>query len=168
MRSLSSTHTPPSPVPQSATSAKSTTSQPLPAPPSSVASLPPMYAAPVAPPPSEASYRPRRTTIAHHSRNDSMNSIGKRSIPLSLSDQLYRIYEENPGTFFEAPTGVPDNTPKTSHAGTSTCSSPRSDRTNLQPTVFNLPKIIERLEQLPPPSVSRCSSPPSSITGESS
>jgi hypothetical protein len=169
MLSPPASRTPPSSAPDSAASGVSPTAYPPP-PPDSIAILPPAFVAPPPPPPpppTEASYRARRNTLTHRHRSDSISGIGKRSNP-PFGEYVFRIHEENPGSFFEAPTDVPDNTPKTSHAGASTCSSPRSDRTNLQPKVLNLPQIIQRLEQLPPPAARRFSSPPSSVTGESS
>lgn len=134
--------------------------------PGSIATVSPAssIAPPPPPPPSEVSSRGRWKTYTHRRHSD---SIGRRS-NVPFGEYLTEIHEESPGSFFEAPTGVPDNTPKTSHAGASVCSSPGSERTNLHPTVINLPQIIQRLEQLPPPAVSRFSSPPSSVTGESS
>lgn len=160
---------PPSSGPQSSPgSTMSTDEQPPPPPPNSLATTTPRFEAPAPPPPTEFAYRTRRSTITHRARSDSISSLGKRSHLLGLGEQLGRIYEENPGLFFEGPTEVPGNTPKTSQYIASPCSSPKSDRTSLYPTVLNLPHLQERLELLPPPAASRFSSPPSSVTGESS
>ncbi|KAE9963070.1 hypothetical protein BLS_009719 [Venturia inaequalis] len=163
-----SSHTPPSPGPQSPpASTISMDEQPPPPPPNSIVTTTPRFDAPNAPSPTEFAYRTRRPTITHRARSDSISSFGKRSNPPGLAEQLERIYEENPGEFFEGPSQVPENTPKTSHYAPSASSSPRSDRGNLYPTILNLPHLNEQLEVLPPPAASRFSSPPSSIAGES-
>lgn len=137
--------------------------RPPPPPPNSLAPT-----SPNAPAPPEFLHRARRSSLTHRARSGSISSLGKRSNPPGLLEQLERIYEENPGEFFEGPTHVPENTPKTSRYVASNCSSPRSDRTSLYPTVLNLPQLDEQLEVLPPPAASLFSSPPSSIAGESS
>lgn len=168
MVSLSS-HTPPSSGPQSSPgSTRSTDEQGPPPPPNSTATTTSRFDVPSPPPPTEFSYRARRPTITHRARSDSISGLGKRSNPPGLGERLERVYEENPGLFFEGPTEVPGNTPKTSQYVASSCSSPKSDRISLYPTVLNLPHLHERLELLPPPAASRFSSPPSSVAGESS
>ncbi|QDS71774.1 hypothetical protein FKW77_009261 [Venturia effusa] len=161
-------HTPASSGPQSSPgSTISSGERPPPTPPNSFASTSSRCDVQNAPPPTEFARRPRRSTLTHRARSDSISSLGKRSNPPGILEQLERIYEEDPGQFFEGPTYVPENTPKTSRHVPSDCSSPKSDRASLYPTVLNLPQLNEQLEVLPPPAASRFSSPPSSITGES-
>jgi hypothetical protein len=92
----------------------------------------------------------------------------RRITPLSpnlhdpgFGEQLKRIQEEKPGEFFEGPTGVPENTPFMSEAGTLD-----SPRTNTFPRFIDLPQINERLEQLPAPASSRFTSPTPSTIGD--
>jgi hypothetical protein len=75
---------------------------------------------------------------------------------------LTKIQEETPGTFFEADTAAPENTPTTSVRGLGSpdCNAPR---TKSHATVIHLPEINERLEQLPPPASSKWSTPTQSI-----
>jgi hypothetical protein len=80
----------------------------------------------------------------------------------AVAEHLARIHEEAPGEFYEASTGVPENTPIT---GTG---EPGTPRTDFHPTVINLPNINQKLEQLPPPTSSKFSTPPASIIGDSS
>ncbi|TLD18329.1 hypothetical protein E2P81_ATG12124 [Venturia nashicola] len=160
-------HCPSCSGPQSPGSTMSIDEQPPPPPPNSTVTTTSRFDAPNAPPQTELAYRTRRPTSTHRARSDSIGSLGKRSNPPGLAEQLERIYEENPGEFFEGSSHVPENTPKTSRYARSSSSSPRSERANLYPTILNLPHLIEQLEVLPPPAASRFSSPPSSIAGES-
>jgi hypothetical protein len=163
---------PPLPFPSTPPfTAMSSTPAPPPPPNSMVTVSPPASVAPsLAPPPpppnSEVHVRTRANSL---SPRHGQGSLSKRT-GRDFAAYLTKVQEEMPGSFYECHTGVPENTPKTSVASHSVdgCSSPRSDRTNLQPTTLNLPHIVERLQQLPRPAASRFSSPPSSVYGESS
>jgi hypothetical protein len=73
---------------------------------------------------------------------------------------LSQIQEENPGYFYEAPTGVPDNTPAVTEA-------PSTPRSQTGPTTFDLPRIDERLDELPELVESKLGSPVPSVFGGS-
>lgn len=132
---------------------------------------------------------PANTEVTARSRTNSLRSLAleslddsnsqaasapiQRRIPRTvgwarLGDAVTQFKEDTPGQFYEGDTDVPDNTPCTtdaaSIAGTDDPATPRSQRS----TAPDLPRVTERLEDLPVRLTSRFSSPTPSVFGGSS